>query len=131
MAILVNAVNYWIGKGITMRTNDVLIYGFEDIQVLQQYLYMSEEHFVEVVNEIGVHLQFRMGSDLEYRCKNMNFPYLPDMHSEMSNGRLLAIIAQLKETPAVEFPSRFETRWEEIKMITMTNVTQNKMKMRR
>ena len=49
------------------------------------------------------------------------------MHPET----MLAIISQLKEQRALEFPERFESRWDEIKGITLMNVVQNKMKQRK
>lgn len=110
-----------------MRTNDILIGGFDDICTLQRYLYMSEEHYIEIENIIGVKLQIRMRENLHYYCKNMNFPDLPDAcwSENMTNKNMLAIIDQLKENPAVEFPNRFKSRWEEIVAITSINVAQN------
>ena len=29
-----------------MRTNDILLDGFNDIRTLQRYLYMSDEHYI-------------------------------------------------------------------------------------
>lgn len=110
-----------------MRTKDILTDGFENIKTLQQYLYMSEEHFIEVENSIGVKLQIRMGENLHYYCKNMNFPDLPDMcwSENMTIETMLAIIEQLSEKCAVEFPGRFDNRWEEIKMLTLTQMALN------
>lgn len=110
-----------------MRTNDILIDGFNDICVLQRYLYMSEEHFIEVENSIGVKLQIRMRENLHYYCRNMNFPDLPEAcwSEEMTNDTMLAIIEQLKENPAIEFPNRFKSRWEEIKAVTTINMCSN------
>lgn len=110
-----------------MRTKDILLDGFDNICTLQRYLYMSEEHYIEIENAIGVKLRIRMGENLQYYCKNMNFPDLPDARwsDNMTNGNMLAIIDQLKENPAIKFPNRFKSRWEEIVAITLTNVAQN------
>lgn len=115
-----------------MRTNDILIDGFDNIRTLQRYLYMSEEHYIEVENVIGVKLQIRMSENLHYYCKNMNFPDLPGTcwSDNMTNENMLAIIDQLKESPAVEFPNSFKSRWEEIVTITSANVVQNMCKWR-
>ena len=43
-----------------MRTNDILLDGFNDIRTLQRYLYMSDEHYIEIENVIGVKLRIRM-----------------------------------------------------------------------
>ena len=112
-----------------MRTKEVLLDDFDNIKIFQQYLYMSEEHFVTVINTLGVELRIRMGANLHYYCKNMNFPNLPDMHysENMNNEVILGIIEQLKEQPAVSFPKSFSNRWEEIKNITQTNLAKNEM----
>ena len=39
-----------------MRTKDILVNGFRDLATLLQYLYVSEDHFIEVENTIGVRL---------------------------------------------------------------------------
>ena len=113
-----------------MRTNDVLLDGFEEILTLQRYLYMSEDHFITVENCIGVKLEIRMRENLEYACKNSNFPEFSEANwtEEMTNRTMLSIIAQLKTVPAVEHPNAFGSRWDEIKCITSATVGQNKLK---
>ena len=34
-----------------MRTNDILLDGFNDIRTLQRYLYMSDEHYIEICSK--------------------------------------------------------------------------------
>lgn len=110
-----------------MRSRDILVEGFKNIQILQQYLYISEENYIEVENAIGAKLQIRMGENLHYYCRNMNFPDLPEMcwSENMTNETMLAIIDQLKEHPAVEYPGRFKSRWEEIRDITLIQLSLN------
>lgn len=110
-----------------MRTRDILVDGFNDILILQRYLYMSEEHYIEITNSIGVKLHIRMGENLHYYCKNTNFPDVPEScwSSDMTNNTMLAIIDQLKEVPAVEYPGRFRSRWEEIKALTGIQMSLN------
>lgn len=110
-----------------MRTRDMLIEGFENIKILQQYLYMSEEHSILIYNSIGVPLRLRMDDNGRYMCQNMHFPDLPETCWDkiMTVNVTLNVIEQLKEEPAVEFPQRFENRWEEIKALTQTNVSLN------
>ena len=113
-----------------MRTNDVLLDGFEEILTLQRYLYMSEDHFITIENRIGVKLEIRMRENLEYACKNSNFPEFPESNwsDRMTNATMLDIIAQLKTVPAVEYPYAFRSRWDEIKYITSAIIGQNKLK---
>lgn len=96
----------------------------------QRYLYMSDEHYIEIENVIGVKLRIRMGENLHYYCKNMNFPDLPDacFSESMTNKTMLGIIDQLKENPATEYPNSFKNRWDEIVSITSANVAQNEYK---
>lgn len=111
-----------------MRTKDMLINGFEDLATLLQYLYMSEDHFIEVENTIGVCLRIRMDENLRCFCTNMNFPDLPETNwvEEMNVPTIMAIIDQLKEKPATEFPKSFPSRWEEIKILTRTQLSLNR-----
>ena len=110
-----------------MRTKDILIEGFENIKILQQYLYMSEEHTILIHNCIGVPLRLRMDDNGIYMCQNMNFPNVPETcwAEDMTINMTLDVIEVLKEEPAVEFPQRFENRWEEIKMLTQANLSLN------
>ena len=110
-----------------MRDKEVLIKKFEEVKVLQQYLYMHEDHFVEVTNVINVTLRIRMDENLDYWCQNMNFPDVPESFwsGEMTNDIMLCIIEQLSETPAIRYPERFINRWEEIKTLTITNLSLN------
>lgn len=111
-----------------MRTKDTLIEDFEDIKILQQYLYMSEEHNILIHNSIGVPLRIRLDEELRYWCQNMNFPDVPEMYygEEMTINNTLNVIAALKEEPAVEFPERFKNRWEEINEIALMNLSLNR-----
>lgn len=114
-----------------MRTNDVL-FGIEEIPILLQYLYMSDEHFVTVDNGM-CKLEIRMRENCTFHAKNLNFLDLPDLEytDMMTIPNMLGIIDQLKTVPPVEFKDYFTSRWEEIKTITYTNVTQNKLKFKR
>ena len=114
-----------------MRTKDILLDKFEDIKILQQYLYMGEDHFIIVTNSIGVKLEIRMNENLDYYCKNTNFPDLPEScwSSTMTNRTMLSIIEQLREEPPLEF-SMFESRWEEIKSVCCANLSLNSLNKR-
>ena len=113
-----------------MRTNDVLLKGFSNIKTLQQFLYMSEDHYIDIRNAINVPLRIRMDDDGNYLSKNMNYPDIAEMNftERMNVSNMISMIEQLKEQPAVEYPKNFNSRWEEIEFITFTNVTQNELK---
>lgn len=110
-----------------MRSNTVLIKKFEEIKILQQYLYMHKDHFVEVTNVINVTLRIRMDENLDYWCQNMNFEDVDEMRwsGDMTNGIMLSIIEQLSDTPAIKYPERFKSRWDEIKTLTIANLSLN------
>lgn len=114
-----------------MRSTEVL-FDLEEIPILLQYLYMSEDHYVTVDNGVAK-LEIRMTDSCCFKAKNLNFPDLPDLNytDMMTIPNMFGIISQLKQVPAVEFPSCFANRWEEVKTITDTNVAQNKMNQRR
>ena len=114
-----------------MRTVDRL-FALEEIPILLQYLYMSEEHRISYDNVV-TRLTIRMTDNLQILCKNESFPRVPEMNltEDMTPSYMLSIIEVLKEEKPVEFPDRFSSRWDEIKTITLTNVAQNKMNQRR
>ncbi len=113
-----------------MRTVDTL-FDLEEIPILWQYLYMSEDHYITIDNGV-TKLEIRMTENCYFHAKNLSFPNLPDMSytDMMTIPNMLGIIDQLKTVPPVEFPNEFKSRWEEIKAITNTNVAQNKMNQR-
>lgn len=113
-----------------MRTVDTL-FELEEIPILLQYLYMNEDHYISVDNGV-TKLEIRMTKNCYFHAKNLSFPNLPDMSytDMMTIPNMIGIIDQLKNVPAVEYPTCFANRWEEIKAITNTNAAQNKMNQR-
>lgn len=109
-----------------MRTKDTL-FNIENIGLLLQYLYISPEHKITFNNGV-TDLQLRMEDDLSVKCKNLRFPNVPesDWSSEITPANCISIIEILKESPSVEFPTAFKNRWEEVKTITLTNMSLNK-----
>ena len=113
-----------------MRATDTL-FDMEEIPILYQYLYMDENNYIIVDNGI-TQLQIRMNDSCYFISKNLRFPDVPEISytDMMTIPNMLGIIDQLRNVPAVEFPTCFTNRWEEIKTITNTNVAQNKMNRR-
>lgn len=109
-----------------MRTKDVLIRDFDDVKILIQYLYMDEKHSIAYHNGIA-NLSVTMTEDFHFMCQNLNFPNTPasNFDQQMTLPYMLGVINILKETGAVEFPMRFTNRWEEIKTITLMNLSLN------
>lgn len=114
-----------------MRTTETL-FDLEEIHILWQYLYMCEDHYVTVDNGI-TKLEIRMTDNCYFKVKNLRFPDLPDLNytDMMTIPNMLGIIDQLKHVPAVEFPTCFNNRWEELRTIVLTNVAQNKINQRK
>ena len=114
-----------------MRTTETL-FDFEEIPILWQYLYMSEDHYITVDNGV-TQQEIRMTDDCCFGARNLSFPDLPDLNytDMMTIPNMFGIIDQLKHVPAVEFPTCFDNRWEEVRTIVLTNVAQNKMNQRR
>lgn len=108
------------------RTKDVL-FDFENISIMFQYLYMNVDHKITFNNGI-TDLQLHMNDDLDILCKNLSFPDIPESNysSEMNPNNCFIIIDLLKEMPAEEYPKRFSNRWEEIKSITRVNLSLNR-----
>ena len=113
-----------------MRTTDTL-FDMEEIPILYQYLYMDDGHFITIDNGV-TRLEIRMTEGCFFKAKNLRFPDVPDLDytDMMTIPNMLGIIDQLKRSPAVEFPTCFTNRWDEVKTITTTNVAQNKMNRR-
>ena len=112
-----------------MRNVNTLL-DLEEISVLWQYLYMSEDHYITVDNGV-TKLEIRMRENCSFHAKNLNFPDLPDLEytDMMVIPNMLGIIDQLKNVPPVEF-TEFKSRWEELRTITLANVVQNRMKLK-
>lgn len=108
-----------------MRRSDILIEGFDNIERLCQYLYMSEDHKINVKNSIGVPLEIRMDENMRFKIKNLNFADCPEFCDDLTFETLLGIVDKLKEQDAVEFPNRFDNRWQEIEEMTAMNLSLN------
>ena len=113
-----------------MRTTDIL-FDLEEIPILWQYLYMSEDHYITIDNGV-TKLEICMTEGCGFRAKNLKFHDVPELNytDMMTIPNMLGIIDQLKHSPAVEFPTCFTNRWDEVKTITIANVAQNKMNQR-
>lgn len=87
---------------------------------------MNENHNV-IVNNGLADMRIRLDEKLDAWCQNLSFPHLPEIryNDHLAPEGCLDIIWMLQQVPAVEFPDRFQNRWEEIKTITMGNLALN------
>lgn len=113
-----------------MRNRQILL-EIEDIMLLWQYLYMSEEHSIVIQNAIGVPLRITMDDEGALKCQNLNFPAVPPTTAELQLMEWLGIIDQLKEQPLHEMKGwnvgeGIQNRWDEIKVLTKTNLSLNR-----
>lgn len=115
-------------EDLIVRNVDTLL-ELEDIVILWQYLYMSEDNYITVDNGI-TKLEIRMNENGYFHAKNLNFPDLPDLDytDMMVIPNMLGIIDQLKHIQPIEFKNEFKSRWEELRAVTVANVSQNKMR---
>lgn len=110
-----------------MRDKQTLI-GMNKIATLLQHLYIAEGNTITVENAIGVKLEISMDEHCRFVCKNLNHPTVPPMVGyDFPISSQLAAIEQLEEQPAMEFPKRFKSRWEEIETITRSNMALNEL----
>ena len=109
-----------------MRDRDML-FNFDEIKILWQYLYLSEEHSIKVENMLGIPLEFSMDENGVVWKKNLHFPEVPKTCECLKIPIWLGIIEQLKTKPAEEIPNgRFKNRWDEIRTLTLTTVALNR-----
>lgn len=111
-----------------MRSKDILK-EFEDITILNQYLYMNEDNYIDYFNGITT-LRIKMNEDCEYLAINLAFPNLKPLKisSDMSINFIKYIIENLKEQEPILKNTRFQNRWEEIKDTTLANLSLNLLK---
>lgn len=109
-----------------MRSKTTLLQDFDDVKILMQHLYMDGANSI-VYNNGLTDLSVTMTEDFHFMCKNLSFPNIPasNFDEQMTLPYMLGIIDVLKETKAVEFPERFTNRWDEIKTITLMNLSLN------
>lgn len=107
-----------------MRTKDILL-AIEDVAIFYQYLYIGNKI---TFNNGLTDLTLSMGENLCTKCKNERFPDLPpsDFTDMLTLPYILGVIDILKESKAVEFPTSFANRWEEIRTLTTEDVVLNR-----
>ena len=109
-----------------MRTKDILLNDFDRVKTLCQYLYMDENHYIDVDNFFTT-LRIRMNDSFGFTCKNLKFPDVPEMNytEEMSIRQIIGICYRLESMEPM-FNYGHKNRWEEIESITLTQCALNK-----
>lgn len=109
-----------------MRRNDVLIEKLEEIKILLQWFYMSENNKIEIKGKFANTLVW-MDENLEFKAQNLMFEDLPEMDftSTMTVPFIAGLIENLKKENAVNFPNKFSSRWQEIRELALTNLWPN------
>lgn len=107
-----------------MRDKKILIDTFEDIKILYQYLYMDEENTI-TIKALFADMRIRMDDNGNFKALNLLYTDNPelDYSSSMNIQNLYSIIEQLKKQKSKT--GFFNSRWEEIKTLTLENVALN------
>lgn len=112
-----------------------IINGFkylDDVNILLKYLYMSENNSILYKNAINVEFKLNMNEDFSL-IKTTVTGAMPGQKfngDELSISDLIAIVEQLKDSPAIKFPDHFTNRFDEIKNMTLQSTTLNNTKKR-
>lgn len=104
----------------------VILKDLEDALVIYQYLYMNPDNRITVNNGM-TDLEIRLDENLQFYCKNLSFPNVPEAKysEQMSLNRCLGIVDYLREQIPEQFPETFETLWDEIRNITLSTIALN------
>lgn len=114
-------------KKCVLQTKDEL-FMFEDYSILMQALGLG---YTILINNGMAKIKVFMDKDYNLKGLNLNFPNLEpyNYNDEMTFPNvILGVIPELKKQPAIDFPSRFKNRWEELKGLTLDIVGLNKIK---
>lgn len=107
-----------------MRDKDILKL-MEEIAILNQFLYMEENNYVEFKNGDFIRV-LKINENLDYVASIKNFSLIPlKVNSDMNIRVLGDIVEQLKEQKPLMKNTNFKSRWEEIKNVTMGNLANN------
>ena len=111
------------------------IYGFkhlDDVNIVLKYLYTSEDNSISYKNAIDIEFKLSMNEDFSLTKTMVNgaTPGQKFNGDELSISDLIAIVEQLKDSPAIEFPDHFANRFDEIKNMTTMTISLNDTKKR-
>lgn len=113
-----------------MREKEILE-KMKEVTILNQFLYMSEDNFVEYNQDDGTTLEIRIDEDLDYisnytkSCGALSHLVPLRVTNSMNLATLIGIIENIKKQKPKMENTRFKNRWEEIKSITLDNLALN------
>lgn len=113
-----------------MREKEILE-KMKEVTILNQFLYMSEDNFVEYNQDDGTTLEIRIDEDLDYisnyskSCGALSHLVPLRVTNSMNLTTLIGIIENIKKQKPKMENTRFKNRWEEIESITSDNLALN------
>lgn len=113
-----------------MREKEIL-QKLKDVATLNQFLYMSEDHFVEYNQDNGTTLEIKLDENLDYisnyskSCGALSHLVPLRVTSSMNLTTLMGIIENIKKQKPKMENTRFKNRWEEIENIVLDNLALN------
>ena len=113
-----------------MREKEIL-QKLKDITVLNQFLYMSEDNFIEYNQDDGTTLEIRLDENLDYisnyskSCGALSHLVPLRVTSSMNLTILIGIVEGIKKQKPKMENTRFKNRWEEIENIVLDNLALN------
>lgn len=113
-----------------MREKETL-QGIKEVTILNQFLYMNEDNFIEYNQDDGTTLEIRIDENLDYisnyskSCGALSHLVPLKVTNSMNLSTLIGIIKNIKKQKPKMENTRFKNRWEEIESITLDNLALN------
>ena len=118
-----------------MREKEILE-KMKEVTILNQFLYMNEDNFIEYNQDDGTTLEIRLNEDLDYisnyskSCGALSHLVPLRVTNSMTLTTLIGIIENIKKQKPEMKNTMFKNRWEEISTITKANMTLKKVNKR-
>lgn len=113
-----------------MREKEIL-QKMKEVTILNQFLYMDKDHFVEYNQDDGTTLEIKLDENLDYisnyskSCGVLSHLVPLRVTNSMNLTTLMGIIENIKKQKPKMENTRFKNRWEEIESITLDNLALN------
>jgi hypothetical protein len=113
-----------------MREKEIL-QKMKEVTILNQFLYMDKDHFVEYNQDDGTTLEIKLDENLDYisnyskSCGVLSHLVPLRVTNSMNLTTLMGIIENIKKQKPKMENTRFKNRWEEIENIVLDNLALN------